>query len=99
MLPKRYRAVHWIDGMKVSKEHFIATDCHLSHALREARAVGLSPHSFGLCAIGGEDVLQADIQTASDRALRVQCALENGEVRIPGDFVLTSATVNSHAGL
>lgn len=72
MLPKRYRAVHWIDGMKVSKEHFIATDHYLSHALREVRASGLSPHSFGLCTAGEEDALRIGIQAAPDRALRVE---------------------------
>lgn len=72
MPPKRYRAVHWIDGMRISKEHFIASDRHLSYALREVRAVGLSPHSFGLCAAGEEDALRADIQAAPNRALRVE---------------------------
>ncbi len=72
MPQKRYRAVHWIDGMKISKEHFIAADHHLSHALREVRAVGLSPHSFGLYATEGEDALQIDIQAVPDRTLRVE---------------------------
>lgn len=72
MPPKNYRAVHWIDGMKISKEHFIATDHHLSHALREARGGGLSPDSFGLCAAGEEDALRTDIQAAPDRSLRVE---------------------------
>ncbi|GHB52021.1 hypothetical protein [Persicitalea jodogahamensis] len=72
MLPKRYRPVNWIDGMKVSKEHFIATNHYLSHTIREVRAVDLTPYSFGLCAVGSQDdALLADIQAAPDRGLHV----------------------------
>lgn len=46
--PINHFPVNWIDGMKISKNHFIDTDRHSQDAIRDAVSVSLNYHNFGL---------------------------------------------------
>jgi len=51
MLPNfKHFPVHWIDGMKISKQHFIESDNAMLDQLRDARLQNLTPYSYGLLA-------------------------------------------------
>jgi hypothetical protein len=80
--------VNWIDGMKISKEHFIATDDAWKDALFDMASVGLSPLRYGILpsSSAGEDPYNVKIALDNQNSLRVtviSCqAITPGGVRI-----------------
>ena len=44
----KHQAVNWMDGMKISRLHFSASDDHLGDALRDRTALTLHSYDFGL---------------------------------------------------
>lgn len=44
----KYKPVNWVDGMKLSRAHFIATDMHTQDVVRDARSLGLTNYNYGL---------------------------------------------------
>ncbi len=48
IIPQQYLPVNWTDGMKVNKEHFIATENFTIDHLRDASSIGISSINFGL---------------------------------------------------
>nr|WP_295925643.1 hypothetical protein [uncultured Dyadobacter sp.] len=44
----RRMAVNWVDGMKISRQHFIETDHYHTDQLRRAQAALLTPLNYGL---------------------------------------------------
>jgi predicted component of type VI protein secretion system len=45
---KHYLPVNWADGMKINKEHFIATDRNIIQGLQNAQSRFLNPYNYGL---------------------------------------------------
>lgn len=45
---KKYYRVNWIDGMKISKDHFIAMENSFLEIVRNAEQKGISPICYGL---------------------------------------------------
>jgi hypothetical protein len=45
---KHYLPVNWADGMKINKEHFIATDRNVIQWLQNAQSRVLNPYNYGL---------------------------------------------------
>lgn len=43
-----YKPVNWVDGMKLSRAHFIATDQHTQDLVRDARSLSLTKYNYGL---------------------------------------------------
>src|SRR4051812_36626963 len=80
--------VNWIDGMKISKDHFIATDDAWKNALSDVASVGLSPLRYGIlpASAAGEDPYNIKIAIDNQNTLRVtvlSCqAITPGGVRI-----------------
>ncbi|HKR04544.1 MAG TPA: hypothetical protein VJY62_07895, partial [Bacteroidia bacterium] len=48
MLPLKHKAVNWIDGMKISKDHFIQQEFFYTDQIRDAAAGQLSRINYGL---------------------------------------------------
>ncbi|SEB17797.1 hypothetical protein [Pedobacter hartonius] len=46
--PLKYKPVNWIDGMKLSSAHFVATDQYNQDFVRDARSLALSSYNYGL---------------------------------------------------
>jgi predicted component of type VI protein secretion system len=44
----RRMAVNWVDGMKISRQHFIDTDHYHTDQVRRAGAALLTPMNYGL---------------------------------------------------
>ena len=40
--------VNWIDGMKISKNHFLQSDNHLQESIITSRNIYINDHNFGL---------------------------------------------------
>jgi hypothetical protein len=48
LFPIKHHAVNWIDGMKISRQHFIDTDKHVADALRDTASAFLHNYDYGL---------------------------------------------------
>jgi len=48
IIPQKYLAVNWADGMKVNKEHFIDTENFFVDQVRDAASLGITRLNFGL---------------------------------------------------
>lgn len=48
LFPIKHQAVNWMDGMKISRLHFSASDDHFTDALRDRTALSLNAYDFGL---------------------------------------------------
>ena len=62
-----YLPVNWIDGMKISKDHFIAQDSAMTNLIHISTALNLSPVRYGIlpASDGGiRTVLSVDNQNA-----------------------------------
>jgi hypothetical protein len=46
--PLKYKPVNWVDGMKLSSAHFIATDQYNQDFVRDARSLSLTNYNYGL---------------------------------------------------
>ncbi|HMI61183.1 MAG TPA: hypothetical protein VK518_09750 [Puia sp.] len=47
-LPLKYNPVNWVDGMKLSSAHFVATDQYNQDLVRDARSLPLTNYNYGL---------------------------------------------------
>lgn len=80
--------VHWIDGMKINKSHFISQDDAWKDALHDAAALSVSPLRFGILppSAAGEDTFNIKISVDNQNSIRVavlSCsAVTAGGVRI-----------------
>jgi hypothetical protein len=48
IIPQKYLAVNWADGMKVNKEHFIDTENFLTDQLRDTASLNINRINFGM---------------------------------------------------
>jgi hypothetical protein len=46
--PLKHKPINWIDGMKLSSAHFIATDQYNQDFIRDARSLPLNGYNYGL---------------------------------------------------
>ncbi|WMJ71887.1 hypothetical protein RCC89_01685 [Cytophagaceae bacterium ABcell3] len=46
--PLKNFPVNWVDGMKISKDHFIDSDKHFTDLVRDAISTRITAHNFGL---------------------------------------------------
>ena len=68
---KHYLAVNWVDGMKVNKEHFIASDRHLTQGLKNAQSQSLNPFNYGIVLQTSSEYPSLDLSTDIDNQARV----------------------------
>lgn len=48
ILPLKYKPVNWVDGMKLSSDHFVATDQFNQDFVRDANSISISNFNYGL---------------------------------------------------
>src|ERR1700754_1992190 len=46
--PLKYKPVNWVDGMKLSSAHFVATDQYNQDLVRDTRDLVLTNYNYGL---------------------------------------------------
>jgi hypothetical protein len=81
-----YKPVNWVDGMKLSRTHFIATDQHTQDLVRDARSLWLTKYNFGLLPMPFEmDMIvkatdHVEIRVSSCHAITAEgCRIEIGQ--------------------
>ncbi len=108
MLPKlQYHLTNWVDGMKISRQHFVDSENALIDALRDAQASGLNSLNYGLLQpLPGEksalDCNAASNQSSSLKVTVSYCrAITSGGCRIeiiPGVHPELNAEANGDLG-
>lgn len=48
LIAKKYFAVNWVDGMKLTQQHFLDTDLHVADLVRDTASLFLTRYNFGL---------------------------------------------------
>ena len=65
-----YFPVHWIDGMKINKGHFLSVQDSMSDMLRDGIGIHLSMQNYGLLPV--EDSLKLSLSIDNHKLLRVR---------------------------
>ena len=65
-----YFPVHWIDGMKINKGHFLSVQDSVSDMLRDGIGIHLSMQNYGLLPV--EDSLKLSLSIDNHKLLRVR---------------------------
>jgi hypothetical protein len=69
----QHMAVNWVDGMKISRQHFVQTDHYHTEQLRQAQAALLTPFNYGLVAGNdGNESLQIQILGDASQQIRIK---------------------------
>lgn len=89
MLPEiKYLTVNWVDGMKISKHHFIHHENAVYEQIRDAISMNLTDYNYGILAPTPSEKLSLDIrvQLEQNNMLKVKVlacrAVTRGGVRI-----------------
>src|SRR5437867_2144981 len=92
---QKYYPVHWIDGMKVNKSHFIAQDNAFHEALHDMAACNLSPHRYGVLPppAAGESTFQVKIAVENKHTLHV--VVEACQAVTPGGMPISLPAFSS----
>ncbi|WP_374948623.1 hypothetical protein [Mucilaginibacter sp.] len=48
IIPLKYKAVNWVDGMKISSDHFVKTDNFIQDIIRDSNSISINNNNFGL---------------------------------------------------
>jgi len=60
--PLKHKPVNWIDGMKISSDHFINTDNFIQDIVRDGNSLQLNNNNFGLLPPVYNETTSLDIQ-------------------------------------
>ncbi|TLU97996.1 hypothetical protein [Dyadobacter luticola] len=73
MADVRHLAVNWVDGMKISKQHFVDTDHYHSDQLRRGQAASQTPLSYGLLIpADGDESIEMQILGDASQQIRIR---------------------------
>lgn len=76
MLPEiKHYPVNWVDGMKISRRHFTELEQFTTEHLRDATALGLSAHRYGLLPTIEHGIPSFELQLSVDQQQGVQARL------------------------
>lgn len=108
MLPKlQYHLTNWVDGMKISRQHFVDSENALIDALRDAQASGLNSLNYGLLQPLPDEKSALDCNAASNQSSSLKVtvsycrAITSGGCRIeiiPGVHPELNAEANGDLG-
>lgn len=69
----QHMAVNWVDGMKISRQHFVETDHYHTEQVRQMQAAMLSPSNYGLLTEkDGTESLQIQILGDASQQIRIK---------------------------
>jgi len=76
MLPEiKHYPVNWVDGMKISRRHFTELEQFTTEHLRDATALGLSAHRYGLLPTDPHGLSSFELLLSVDQQQGVQARL------------------------
>ncbi len=73
----KHMPVNWVDGMKMNKDLFIASDQAHQNALQDAVTYQLSPIQFGVLPLGANGISSFDVKVSVDNQSTVQATVLN----------------------
>ncbi len=68
MQPLKYKAVNWIDGMKISKDHLIQQESFFTDSLRDSTATQINKLNYGLLSATNEGGKSLNLKITVDPA-------------------------------
>jgi hypothetical protein len=74
MLPKlQYHLTNWVDGMKISRQHFVDSENAILDSLRDAQASSLNAYNYGLLQPlpGEKSALDCNTSSGQSRSFKV----------------------------
>ena len=85
IIPNKYLAVNWTDGMKVSKEHFVSTEHFVIDNLRDVASISVNAHNFGLLPpLKGSGAVLSDYEVTKTATNQVQIRVSHCQAITPG---------------
>lgn len=85
IIPQRYLAVNWADGMKVNKEHFIGTERFVTDQLRDVASVGMTRINFGMLPpLPGSEAVISDYVMSKTASNQLQITVNSCQAITPG---------------
>lgn len=83
----RRMAVNWVDGMKISRQHFLETDHYHLDQVRRAGAALLSPMSYGLL-LPKDGIDPLEVQVLGDAGNQIRVKVNRCQAITPDGSVL-----------
>lgn len=101
ILPVKYKPVNWVDGMKISSNHFINTDLYIQDYVRDALSVGIRNFNYGvLPAYAGESSsFDVQISERATRHIEIQVKQCNAITTAGARIDISREDVSSHLSL
>ncbi len=75
-LPIKYRSVNWVDGMKISSDHFVQTDNFIQDMVRDSNTIALNNNNFGLLPPFSGENTSMDIQITERASNQIQVKIK-----------------------
>jgi hypothetical protein len=70
--PLKYKSVNWVDGMKISSNHFVNTDQFIEELSRDSNSLVLNNNNFGLLAPFNGEKTSLDINVTARASNHLQ---------------------------
>lgn len=85
IIPQKYQAVNWADGMKVNKEHFINTENFTIDQLRDVASLTVNRWNFGMLPpLTGSGALTSDYAVNKTTTNQLQITINHCQAITPG---------------
>ncbi|WP_419699031.1 hypothetical protein [Mucilaginibacter sp. NFX135] len=75
--PLKNKPVNWIDGMKISSDHFISTDNFIHDIVRDSNSLQLNNYNFGLLPPVANESVALDIQITERASNQIQIKINH----------------------
>lgn len=71
--PIQHFSVNWIDGMKISKDHFIDTNKYMVDLLRSYQSTFIHAHNYGLCIpeYNADESIEIQVSDSTEDMLKI----------------------------
>lgn len=85
IIPNKYQAINWADGMKISKEHFSGMENFFVDQLRDAVSFPLNTYNFGLLPpLAGSGAVASDFQAIKSSTNHLNIVVNEFHAVTPG---------------
>lgn len=88
-MPNRYYAVNWIDGMKITRQHFVDQEYFLVSRIADTAAAQVLPFAWGLLPPSGPGQFSNDLQIEYKSNSEVEIYLRRFDALTPGGYRIT----------
>lgn len=97
--PKRYYAINWTDGMKISREHFVQQENYIINLLSDTFATQLQPFNYGLLPAPLPNQYANDLSLEYKTTGELEIHLRRFDAITPGGLRITVGNDEVSSGL